>query len=335
MKKTILIVGVSALILSCNQATKSEQESQSTTESKVEISEPELQESTTDAEFNIEDLPFSTADIGDFPFINLPDGLEPLNKPLEQKFDVCFFPIQGVMTPFEGRLYKVNVTHSPGESFSQRYFEKSMEEYLNSVGAVKVFEGDITSEEYYRYHKQDPNKGDEGDIGFGSGEMIRFFIIRSKEKGNIYVQYVSNNAGGKLNVLQEQGFKQTITKVTADEIVNDLHQQGKSILYIHFDVDKADITTQAMETVSQISKALQKDHTLSIGIQGHTDNTGDSKKNKVLSDARAVAVMNYLIANGVDSKRLTAKGFGSDVPLVGNDTEENRAKNRRVELVKN
>lgn len=54
------------------------------------------------------------------------------------------------MIPFEGKLYKVNVTSDRGEEYSQRYFEKSMDYFL-SVGAVKVFDGEITKEEYNRY----------------------------------------------------------------------------------------------------------------------------------------------------------------------------------------
>lgn len=158
MKKTVLILGLSALIISCNQANKQQENNESNAvETSVEANEGKTEEANSSAEFNIENIPFSTADIGDFPFINLPEGLESMNKPLERKFDVCFFPINGVMTPFEGRLYKIFVTNKRGEEYSQRYFEKSMEDYLLSIGAVKVFDGEITREEYERYNKQDPN----------------------------------------------------------------------------------------------------------------------------------------------------------------------------------
>lgn len=334
MKKTAIILGLSALIVSCNQANKQQENNEpNTVENSVEANEVKTEEANSSADFNIEDIAFSTADIGDFPFINLPEGLRSMNKPLERKFDVCFFPINGIMTPFEGRLYKIYVTNERGEEYSQRYFEKSMEDYLLSVGAVNVFDGEITREEYDRYHKQDPNKGNDGDIGYG-GEEIKFYVIRSKDKGNIYIQFTSNNAGGKLNILQEEAFKQTITKVTADEIVKDLTEKGKSILYINFDVDKSNITAEGKEVVTQIAEALQKDKNLKISIEGHTDNSGDASHNKKLSNDRGNSVMNALITNGIDKARLTAKGFGSENPLVANDSEENKAKNRRVELVK-
>ncbi|WP_322970687.1 OmpA family protein [Faecalibacter sp. LW9] len=333
MKKTALIFAFSAFIVSCNQSTKQQESTSDAQENTIETKDVKTEDTQASTEFNIENIPFSTADIGDFPFINLPKGLEARKGAIQKNFDVCFFPINGVMTPFEGKLYKANVTAVQGEEYSQRYFEKSMEDYLLSVGAVKVFDGEITKEEYERYNKQDPNKGASGDMGYWDQNM-KFYVIRTKEKGNVYIQFTSNNAGGTLNVLQEEAFQQTITKVTADDIAKDLTEKGKSILYINFDVDKANITTEGKEVVTQIAEALQNDKSLKIAIEGHTDNTGDALHNKKLSDARANSVMNALITNGIDKSRVTAKGFGAEKPLVANDSEENKARNRRVELVK-
>jgi len=330
MKKVMLLLSVATMMLSCNQTTPNQNQDNAVTTDHADVKE---QTSQTAKSFNIADIPFSTANLGSFPFFTLPEGLKEQNKPLQKKFDVCFFPINGVMTPFEGKLYKTNVTAKPGEEFSQRFFEKSIEDYLTSIGAVKTYDGEITQEEYDRYSKKDVNKGGEGDIGY-TGEQIKFFIIRTKDKGNIYVQFSANNAGGKLNVLQEEVFQQTITKVTADDIAKDLTEKGKSILYINFDLDKSTISADGKELVDEIAEALKKNATLKIAIEGHTDNTGESSHNKKLSDDRANAVLRSLTANGTDKSRLTAKGFGAERPLVANDSEDNKAKNRRVELVK-
>jgi outer membrane protein OmpA-like peptidoglycan-associated protein len=329
MKKGILLLALTSMIFSCNKKSEDNQNTEIETE---QVSEKNNQPET-EKKFNIEDITFSNASIGDFPFFTLPQGLKQQNKPLEKKFDVCYFPIDGIMTPFEGRLYKANITSKPGEEFSQRYFEKSLEDYLTSVGAVKIFDGKISSEEYDRYNKQDPNKGDEGDIGYAD-EQIKFYIIRTKDKGNIYVQFSANNAAGKLNILQEEAFKQTITKVTADEIAKDLAEKGKSILYINFDVDKSTISADGKEIVKEIAGALKENPSLKIAIEGHTDNSGNAAHNKKLSDDRAKAVLSALTTQGIDQSRLSAKGFGAERPLVPNDSESNKAKNRRVELVK-
>jgi len=333
MKKTILLFALGTIILSCNKKTNENQNSEVSGEQKEQTSNNDQANNDLKKSFNIEDIPYSNADLGSFPFFTLPKGLTEQNKPLQKKFDVCFFPVNGVMTSFEGKLYKTNVTAKPGEEFSQRYFEKSIEDYLNSIGAVKVFDGEITKEEYDRYNKKDTNKGNEGDIGY-TDEQIRFYVIRSKSKGNIYVQFSSNNAAGKLNILQEEVFQQTIKKVTADDIAKDLTEKGKAILYINFDVDKATISTDGKEVVNEIAQALKKNTALKITIEGHTDNTGDAAHNKKLSNDRANAVLSTLIAQGIDKSRLSAKGFGAERPLVANDSEDNKSKNRRVELVK-
>ncbi|TGN28002.1 OmpA family protein [Empedobacter tilapiae] len=330
MKKITILLAIGMVFFACKQTTKEDKNS-------IEIIEVDSSKDSITNEsktkFNIENIPYSNADLGDFPFFTLPKGLKSLNKPLQKNFDICFFPIDGIMTPFEGKLYKIFVSAEQGEQFSKRYFEKSMEDYLISIGAVKVFDGEIGREEYDRYNKEDPNKGDEGDMGYAE-ENIKFYVIRSKEKGNIYIQFSANNEGGKLNILQEESLKQTITKVSAADIVKDLTEKGKSILYINFDVDRSTVKPEGNEVITQIAEALKKDPNLKISIEGHTDNSGEATHNKKLSTDRANAVMSILIKQNIDKSRLSANGYGAEKPLVANDSEDNKARNRRVELVK-
>jgi OOP family OmpA-OmpF porin len=77
---------------------------------------------------------------------------------------------------------------------------------------------------------------------------------------------------------------------------------------------------------------LQKNPTIKIEIAGHTDNKGDKKYNQTLSQKRAETVVNYIVKKGIAITRLTAKGYGDTTPIAPNDTEENKAKNRRTEL---
>jgi len=69
-----------------------------------------------------------------------------------------------------------------------------------------------------------------------------------------------------------------------------------------------------------------------LSIYGHTDAVGDEKKNEQLSQKRAETIVDYLIANGVDKKRLSAKGMGEQYPIASNDNATGRLKNRRVEI---
>ncbi|RXK86098.1 OmpA family protein [Filimonas effusa] len=329
---TTTLLASAVLLLACNNTRKQEQDKTQQDTSVIQGADTS-QPISKNPTFDIESIAITNSDIGTFPYFTLPKGLKAVNKPLQKDFDVCFFPVNGVMTPVEGKLYKINVDAEQGQQFSQRYYEKSIEDYLQSVGAVKVFDGTIGQQEYERYNKQDPNKGDEGDMGYAD-EQIKFYIIRTKDQGNVYIQFSANNFAGKLNILQEAALKQTITKVTAESIARELNEKGKSILYINFDTDKSSLTTEGKEVVQQISAALKKEGSMMIKIEGHTDNTGDAAHNKKLSGERANAVMNALITDGVSKSRLKAEGFGAERPLVANDSETNKAKNRRVELIK-
>jgi len=97
---------------------------------------------------------------------------------------------------------------------------------------------------------------------------------------------------------------------------------------------KSIIKPDSKQTISQIVQMLKANPGLNISIEGHTDNMGNPKSNKTLSDERAKAVVSAIVAQGIDAKRLSALGHGQEKPVADNKTEEGRAKNRRVELVK-
>ena len=80
-----------------------------------------------------------------------------------------------------------------------------------------------------------------------------------------------------------------------------------------------------------INKKKQKP-TVKIEVSGHTDNVGTAQANQILSENRAKAVHQYLMSNGVQADRLVYKGYGETQPIVPNDNDEDRAKNRRTEF---
>ena len=102
---------------------------------------------------------------------------------------------------------------------------------------------------------------------------------------------------------------------------------------IHFEVDKAVIRARSFPLMDAIAKALE-DHpeVLVVSIYGHTDSTHTDAYNLDLSKRRAKAVMQGLVERGIDRKRLRTDGFGEAKPIASNETEEGRAKNRRVEF---
>lgn len=101
---------------------------------------------------------------------------------------------------------------------------------------------------------------------------------------------------------------------------------------VFFDFDKSELDAVSFLELDKVVELLQKNPTLKIEISGHTDIKGDKKYNQTLSQKRAESVVNYLVQKGIDKTRLLAKGYGNTMPIVPNDTEENKAKNRRTEL---
>jgi OmpA-OmpF porin, OOP family len=103
---------------------------------------------------------------------------------------------------------------------------------------------------------------------------------------------------------------------------------------VFFDTGKATLQRRSYPLLDDVATVLTAHPEVSkIEIQGHTDNTGNAKKNLALSQARANAVKDYLVGKGVAPGRLTAKGYGQTQPVVKNNTRANREKNRRVEFV--
>jgi len=122
--------------------------------------------------------------------------------------------------------------------------------------------------------------------------------------------------------------------VSANKLLDELNKNGFIALYINFDTGKWDLKSDGQAAVREIVAALKSAPALGIAIEGHTDNVGQAAANKSLSEKRAQSVMAAIVAGGIDAKRLSAAGFGQERPVADNRSEEGRAKNRRVELVR-
>lgn len=122
--------------------------------------------------------------------------------------------------------------------------------------------------------------------------------------------------------------------VTANQLRDELDKNGFITLHVNFDTGKADLKADDLATVQQIAVMLKAAPSLKLSIEGHTDNVGDPASNKALSEARAKSVMNAIVQAGIAADRLSAAGFGQERPVADNRSEEGRARNRRVELVK-
>ena len=102
---------------------------------------------------------------------------------------------------------------------------------------------------------------------------------------------------------------------------------------IQFEYNSSALTADSQSGITMLVGFLRDNPELKVELAGHTDNVGSDSYNLKLSNERAETVRNALIDQGIDAKRLTAKGYGTSQPIAPNDTEEHRALNRRTEMI--
>jgi len=102
---------------------------------------------------------------------------------------------------------------------------------------------------------------------------------------------------------------------------------------LNFESGATTLTPESRPTVDSLTAILKAYPSVSVGLEGYTDSTGDAAANTKLSLDRAAAVKGLLVGGGVAESRIGTAGYGPDRPVASNDTEEGRAKNRRLELV--
>ena len=100
---------------------------------------------------------------------------------------------------------------------------------------------------------------------------------------------------------------------------------------VNFDTGKATIRPESFSRLDIVVDFMTHKKSARVEISGHTDNVGNPKANKALSEKRAQACRDYIISKGVDRSRLKAVGYGDEHPIAPNDTDEGRQKNRRIE----
>ena len=101
---------------------------------------------------------------------------------------------------------------------------------------------------------------------------------------------------------------------------------------VQFALGSAAILDESVPILDQVATSLAEAPALALEIQGHTDDSGSAEANQLLSQDRAQAVLDYLVAAGVSDNRLTAVGFGEDQPIADNSTPEGQQQNRRIEF---
>jgi OOP family OmpA-OmpF porin len=258
---------------------------------------------------------------------------------------VCTVTLQAQDQDAEGCKDSPLITRFPGSTIhsceNKEYEQAEMPVGTNKDGDVinKTFEGEY---HYWDYGTRD---------GVSEIQVFRNFQNALKAAGFI-IDYTSSpetltaHKGMIWLMLDNRGtfYYQTIVtikelqqEVTADasSLAGEIEKTGRVAVYgIHFATGQATIQPDSEQTLGEIAKLLMASPDLKLRIEGYTDNVGSAASNLALSDKRAQAVVAWLTGKGIAGARLSAKGFGQTNPVGDNTTEEGRAKNRRVELVK-
>jgi OmpA-OmpF porin, OOP family len=219
----------------------------------------------------------------------------------------------------------INEDKKPESIEGHKYFiEYNLNPGVAEPGELKI-----------RRNVQDALKKIGGKVVFDDNFNKASTIVVKKDNRETWVEVRSYAKMYRLNIVEREIMKQEIV-ANAEAMGNDINNTGHVAVYgIFFDTGKADIKPESDAAIEQISKLLMSNAAMKVYVVGHTDNVGTIEANMKLSKDRADAVVNALVTKyGIQAARLKSYGVASLVPVASNDNEEGRAKNRRVELVK-
>ncbi len=248
----------------------------------------------------------------------------------------------------EGAVTRIDYVAPKESSVAEvmRSYEKQLEKKGFATNYSCKGAGDYDDCGYWAKHMSNYKPALVG-YAYNVGENRLTTMKKTDPKGDVYVSllvfnytfdYYANRYGHpvvQLDVIEAEALDDDqIEVITADKITTAVNEQGKIAIYgIYFDTDKSDLKAESKDSIDQIYQAMSNNPELKLHVVGHTDNTGGFGHNMQLSQARADSVVNALIELGIDKTRLKGNGVASLAPVASNQSEEGKAKNRRVELV--
>jgi OmpA-OmpF porin, OOP family len=222
---------------------------------------------------------------------------------------------------FDPTVVGGNDVHWEGKVYSFGYEHKEGGRQISTLQIVRNYEAAI--------------KRVGGKI-LGSGDERRMAAEIRKEGTltGVYVEAFNDGRNYSLTIVETQMMKQEVV-ADAKAMRNDLAETGKTIIQgIYFDTGLATIKSESEPALVEMVKLFKGSPELKVYVVGHTDNVGGLESNLKLSSDRAASVVKALTARGIATSRLKSAGVGPYSPVASNDTDGGKAKNRRVEFIK-
>ena len=227
----------------------------------------------------------------------------------------------------EGKLSTFGYGTPPGRSLLEVF--RNYEGALKAAGFATIF----------------TCKGEQcgGQLGYRAlgyipnGDDARYLAAKlARPEGDVYVALHVQPLETRFVVVEVKPMATGLVKISAAALTKDIGSVGHVAVYdILFDTGKADVKPESASALTEIARMLAASPALTVHVVGHTDNVGPLAQNLDLSKRRAQAVVTALTTtHKVAAARLRADGVGPLAPVASNDTDAGRAKNRRVELVK-
>jgi outer membrane protein OmpA-like peptidoglycan-associated protein len=168
-----------------------------------------------------------------------------------------------------------------------------------------------------------------GVFGAEGLSMNSYFLLTVDAKN--YETQAVDLTTHSLTAFNPDTFKM-VQKVYLQPIKKHDHEMVSMDKMVYFDVNKSTLNAHALHIMNKVKEFMLSNPTATIVVHAHTDSKGSDELNHALSKNRAQSVMDWLIQNGIDANRIMMKPYGETKPMMDNETDENRAKNRRAEI---
>ena len=227
---------------------------------------------------------------------------------VQKQFDAYKFAVAKGQNQVEGQFW--NIRYQPPHGLTTK--PSTLQVLRNVENAIKKVGGTVLATDSSKETLKLENEGKE-----------------------LWVEVWADYTGKYILTIVEKAAMAQELSANADAFATGLKATGHiAVDGILFETGKADLKAESQQAIGEVAKLLKSDTALKVFVVGHTDNVGGVDGNMKLSQDRAQAVVQALVKSGIDAGRLRAFGSGPYAPVASNEAEAGRAKNRRVELVK-